>query len=63
MIRPVAKLLFVFFVVAGCASSTFAQTQVRLKLADGTYLAVDDAWESATNSVPNFLQSRAASRR
>ena len=35
-----------FFVVAGCASSTFAQTQVRLKLADGTYLAVDDAWES-----------------
>jgi Zn-finger nucleic acid-binding protein len=27
-------------------SSAFAQTQVRLKLADGSYLNVDDAWES-----------------
>jgi transglycosylase-like protein with SLT domain len=29
-----------------CVSSAFAQTQVRLKMADGTYLTVDDAWES-----------------
>jgi soluble lytic murein transglycosylase-like protein len=29
-----------------CISSAFAQTQVRLKLADGTYMTVDDAWES-----------------
>jgi Zn-finger nucleic acid-binding protein len=27
-------------------SSAFAQTQVRLKLADGSYMTVDDAWES-----------------
>src|SRR5689334_4478229 len=31
-----------------CSSSAFAQTeQVRLKLADGSYLTVDDAWESS----------------
>ena len=29
-----------------CVSSAFAQTEVRLKLADGSYLTVDDAWES-----------------
>ncbi len=29
-----------------CVSSAFAQTQVRLKLADGSYLTVDDAWDS-----------------
>jgi hypothetical protein len=28
------------------ATSAFAQTQVRLKLADGSYMTVDDAWES-----------------
>jgi Zn-finger nucleic acid-binding protein len=27
-------------------NSAFAQTQVRLKLADGSYMTVDDAWES-----------------
>jgi len=31
-----------------CSSSAFAQTeQVRLRLADGSYLTVDDAWESS----------------
>jgi Zn-finger nucleic acid-binding protein len=29
-----------------CVSSVLAQTQVRLKLADGSYMNVDDAWES-----------------
>jgi Zn-finger nucleic acid-binding protein len=29
-----------------CVSSALAQTQVRLKLADGSYMNVDDAWES-----------------
>ena len=30
-----------------CASSAVAQTtQVKLKLADGSYMTVDDAWES-----------------
>src|ERR1041384_6629162 len=30
-----------------CASSAIAQTtQVKLKLADGSYMTVDDAWES-----------------
>jgi len=33
-------------VVLICVSSAFAQTQVRLKLADGSSMAVDDAWES-----------------
>lgn len=44
--RLVGKLLFVFFVFLLCASSLVAQTQVRLKLADGSYMSVDDAWES-----------------
>jgi Zn-finger nucleic acid-binding protein len=31
-----------------CSSAAFAQTeQVRLKLADGSYMTVDDAWESS----------------
>jgi Zn-finger nucleic acid-binding protein len=29
-----------------CVSAAFAQTEVRLKLADGSYMTVDDAWES-----------------
>ena len=29
-----------------CASSAVAQTEVKLKLADGSYMTVDDAWES-----------------
>lgn len=40
------RLSFGILVVLICVSSAFAQTQVRLKLADGSYLAVDDAWES-----------------
>ena len=35
------------FVVLVCASQALAQTtEVRLKLADGSYVTVDDAWES-----------------
>ena len=35
------------FIVLVCASHAFAQTtEVRLKLADGSYMTVDDAWES-----------------
>jgi len=40
------RLSFGILVVVICATSAFAQTQVRLKLADGSYLSVDDAWES-----------------
>lgn len=40
------RLLFVFLVFVLYSSFAFAQTQVRLKLADGSYLSVDDAWES-----------------
>ncbi len=35
------------FIVLVCASQVISQTtQVRLKLADGSYMTVDDAWES-----------------
>ena len=40
------RLSFGILVVLFCVSSAFAQTQVRLKLADGSYMSVDDAWES-----------------
>jgi Zn-finger nucleic acid-binding protein len=41
------KRLFLATLVVGiCAGSAFAQTQVRIKLADGSYMNVDDAWES-----------------
>jgi Zn-finger nucleic acid-binding protein len=40
------RLSYGILVVVLCAGSAFAQTQVRLKLTDGSYLAVDDAWES-----------------
>ncbi len=46
MSQPVRKILFVFLVFILGSSSVAAQTQVRLKLADGSYLSVDDAWES-----------------
>jgi hypothetical protein len=46
MSQPVRKILFVFLVFMLGSSSVAAQTQVRLKLADGSYLSVDDAWES-----------------
>ena len=46
MMQPATSLIFVLLVLLLYPSSAFAQTQVRLKLADGSYLAVDDAWES-----------------
>jgi Zn-finger nucleic acid-binding protein len=39
--------LWLLLLVLVCASSAIAQTtQVKLKLADGSYMTVDDAWES-----------------
>ena len=40
------RLFLASLIVGICAGSAFAQTQVRLKLADGSYMSVDDAWES-----------------
>lgn len=40
------RLSFGILIVLLSVSSAFAQTEVRLKLADGTYMTVDDAWES-----------------
>jgi Zn-finger nucleic acid-binding protein len=46
MTRP-AKLLLTCLFILVCAHQAFSQTtQVRLKLSDGSYLVVDDAWES-----------------
>jgi hypothetical protein len=42
-----SKLWLVICVLMVCSVQVFAQTeQIRLKLADGSYLTVDDAWES-----------------
>jgi Zn-finger nucleic acid-binding protein len=41
--RRIVQVLCLLALSWTCAN---AQTQVRLKLADGTYMAVDDAWES-----------------
>src|ERR1700741_3244138 len=47
MSRPTKLLWICFLVMFACASHAVAQTtQVRLKLADGSYITVDDAWES-----------------
>ena len=46
MSQPFRKLLFVLLVFLLSAFSVAAQTQVRIKLADGSYMNVDDAWES-----------------
>lgn len=43
---PARRLLFVLLVFVLYSSSALGQTQVRLKLADGSYMNVDDAWES-----------------
>ena len=41
------RLAQILFVILVCASCAFSQTtQTRLKLADGSYMTVDDAWES-----------------
>jgi Zn-finger nucleic acid-binding protein len=45
MFRP-AKVLVTCLLFVVCSSYALAQEQVRLKLADGSYLAVDDAWET-----------------
>ena len=42
-----AKNLWLLMTVLVCASYAFSQTTpTRLKLADGSYMTVDDAWES-----------------
>ena len=39
--------LVLCLLIFGCAGQAFSQTEeVRLKLADGSYMTVDDAWES-----------------
>ena len=44
---PLNKLLVAILCLIVCASYVSAQTeQIRLKLADGSYMTVDDAWES-----------------
>ena len=40
------RLSLASVIILICVNSAFAQTQVRLKLADGSYLTVEDAWES-----------------
>ncbi len=40
------RLSFGILVVLISVSSAFGQAQVRLKLADGSYMTVDEAWES-----------------
>ena len=40
------QLSFAGLILLVGVSSAFAQTEVRLKLADGSYMTVDDAWES-----------------
>src|SRR5262245_38229769 len=46
----IAKTLLLSLFLALCAAQAFSQTTqkeiVRLKLSDGTYLTVDDAWET-----------------
>jgi soluble lytic murein transglycosylase-like protein len=48
MIKSVKNPFYLWLLlVLLCASSTVAQTtEVKLKLADGSYMTVDDAWES-----------------
>src|SRR5215211_7321279 len=42
-----SALLICLMIVLVCAEQTLSQTeQIRLKLADGSYMTVDDAWES-----------------
>jgi Zn-finger nucleic acid-binding protein len=41
-----ARLFIAVLFLVFCVGSISAQTQVRLKLADGSYMNVDDAWES-----------------
>lgn len=43
----ISRLLLIGLLVGLCAGQAIAQTsQVKLKLADGSYLLVDDAWET-----------------
>src|SRR5215213_4018776 len=45
MFRP-TKLLMISLLLLVCSSYALAQEKVKLKLADGSYLVVDDAWET-----------------
>ncbi len=41
------RILFVCFFMLACSVNALSQTeQIRLQLADGSYMTVDDAWES-----------------
>jgi Transglycosylase SLT domain len=48
MIRTTRKLFLAGLLVGTCSTYAFAQAElVKLKLADGSYVVVDDAWETA----------------
>jgi len=47
MIPAAGKLFVACLLVAVCSSLAFSQTQVRLKLADGSYMEVDEASETS----------------
>ena len=55
------RFLFASLILLICVSSVCAQTEVRLKMADGSYMTVDDAWESPQGvwyrrgGISNFL--------
>lgn len=46
MIRSAGKLFLTCLLLGVCSSYAFAQTQIRLKLADGSYMDVDEAFET-----------------
>src|ERR1041384_6617758 len=47
LIRTSTRILFVCFCMLACSVNALSQAeQVRLQLADGSYMTVDDAWES-----------------
>jgi hypothetical protein len=46
MIGAASKLFVALLFIGVCSSYAFAQEKVKLKLADGSYLVVDEAWET-----------------
>ena len=46
MIRSGGKLFLACLLLGVCSSYAFSQTQIRLKLADGSYMDVDEATET-----------------
>jgi hypothetical protein len=46
MIRAVSNLFAALLLLSACSGYAFSQTQIRLKLADGSYMDVDEASET-----------------